>query len=544
MASNDSNEAAAGQGRIYAAWFALLLVILLTAALRIRLLDVPLERDEGEYAYAGQLMLQGVPPYEQAYNMKMPGIYAAYALLLALFGETHTAIHLGLLLINAGTILLLFLLSRRLCGPIAGVAAAAAFALLSAGQEVQGLFANAEHFVILPALGGILLLLRAIDSEKRATLFAAGLLLGLAPIMKQHGAAFAIFGGLFLVYREAMRRPFSWSGITSKSLLYATSVALPFALTCLLLWWSGVFETFWFWTFDYAREYVVSVPLGIGLGLLRQRVVEIPASAMALWLLSAAGLLSLLWNRSTARQVPFTLGFLLFSFVAVCPGFYFRPHYFVLLLPVVALFAGMGADALWAALSRAKPVLFRAGLAILLGLMIVAHALYQQQEYFFHLSPTLVARAVYGGNPFPESLEIAAFIREHSTPDDRIAVLGSEPQIFFYAGRRSATGYIYTYGLMENHPYARRMQQEMIAEIEAAKPKFLVFVKVPSSWLAHPGSDMTIFSWVEQYRLQHYQVVGVADIGWPRETEYRWGVDAVRYSPKSKYGIVVFVRRT
>jgi len=305
MASDDRTEAATGKGRIYAAWFALLLVILLTAALRVRLLDVPLERDEGEYAYAGQLMLQGVPPYEQAYNMKMPGIYAAYALLLALFGETHTAIHLGLLLINAGTILLTFLLGKRLFGPVAGVAAAAAFALLSAGQEVQGLFANAEHFVLLPALGGLLLLLRAISSEKRATLFAAALLLGLAPVMKQHGAAFLLFGAHFLVYYEVRRRPFDWRRIAGRGLIYAAGAVLPFVLTCLLLWWSGVFETFWFWTFDYAKEYVSSVSFGFGLGMLRDRMVQISGSALALWLFSAAGLLSLFWNRPALRQAPF-----------------------------------------------------------------------------------------------------------------------------------------------------------------------------------------------------------------------------------------------
>jgi len=47
----------------YWLWLALLAVILFTGAIRLRLLAVPLERDEGEYAYAGQLILQGVPPY-------------------------------------------------------------------------------------------------------------------------------------------------------------------------------------------------------------------------------------------------------------------------------------------------------------------------------------------------------------------------------------------------------------------------------------------------------------------------------------------------
>ena len=72
-------------------------VLLLVAGIRFRLLTIPLERDEGEYAYAGQLMLQGIPPYELAYNMKFPGVYAAYALILAGFGQTPGGIHLGVL---------------------------------------------------------------------------------------------------------------------------------------------------------------------------------------------------------------------------------------------------------------------------------------------------------------------------------------------------------------------------------------------------------------------------------------------------------------
>ena len=109
-----------------------------TAAVRWHRLDVPLERDEGEYAYAGQLILQGIPPYEQVYNMKLPGIYAAYAVLLALFGQTHGGIHLGLLVINAATTLLIFLLTRRLMDNLAAVVAAAAFSVLAVGQSVQG----------------------------------------------------------------------------------------------------------------------------------------------------------------------------------------------------------------------------------------------------------------------------------------------------------------------------------------------------------------------------------------------------------------------
>jgi hypothetical protein len=109
----------------------LLAFILLFSAIRFRLRQMPLERDEGEYAYAGQLILEGIPPYQLAYNMKLPGTYAAYALIMAVFGETPAGIHLGLLFVNAGTMVLVYLLSTELFGNLSGLVSAAAFGLLS-----------------------------------------------------------------------------------------------------------------------------------------------------------------------------------------------------------------------------------------------------------------------------------------------------------------------------------------------------------------------------------------------------------------------------
>src|SRR5690349_12980630 len=84
--------------------------------IRFRIADVPLERDEGEYAYSGQLILQGLPPYTLAYNMKFPGTYYAYGLILATFGQTAWGIHAGLAVVNAVTIVLLYFLSLRVLG--------------------------------------------------------------------------------------------------------------------------------------------------------------------------------------------------------------------------------------------------------------------------------------------------------------------------------------------------------------------------------------------------------------------------------------------
>jgi len=52
-------------------------------------------------------MLQGIPPYQLAYNMKFPGTYAVYAAIMALFGQTPAGIHLGLLCLTTLTALML-----------------------------------------------------------------------------------------------------------------------------------------------------------------------------------------------------------------------------------------------------------------------------------------------------------------------------------------------------------------------------------------------------------------------------------------------------
>jgi len=166
-----------------------------------------------------------------------------------------------------------------------------------------------------------------------------------------------------------------------------------------------------------------------------------------------------------------------------------------------------------------------------------------QREYFFIDDPVTIARKAYGLNPFPESLEIANFIDAGSSTTDRIAVLGSEPQIYFYSKRRSATGYIYTYSLMERHDYALTMQKEMASEIESSHPKFIIAVQIPSSWLVRSNSEKFIFNWLKSYISRNYSLVGVVDIISSDRTVYKWYDDARAYALQSQNNILVFERR-
>jgi hypothetical protein len=174
----------------------------------------------------------------------------------------------------------------------------------------------------------------------------------------------------------------------------------------------------------------------------------------------------------------------------------------------------------------------RMGVPAALAVAAVLRPIVASRDVLFALEPSQVSREIYGRNPFPESVEIARYIRERTQPGERAAVIGSEPQIYFYSGRRSATGSIYTYPRMELQPYASAMQRQMIREIEAADPRYLVFVSATRSWLVRPGSDQTIFGWFEPYQ-RSFTRVGVIDIVPRQETVYRWGAAALDYAPRS-----------
>jgi hypothetical protein len=149
---------------------------------------------------------------------------------------------------------------------------------------------------------------------------------------------------------------------------------------------------------------------------------------------------------------------------------------------------------------------------------------------------------MYKLNPFPESIEIGEYIKNRSAKDDRIAVIGSEPQIYFYANRKSATGFIYVYGLMESHDYASKMQLDMIKEIEASQPKYAILVTIPDSWSSKPKSDMTIVKWSETYFNQNYTTVGLIDAVSEDNYKVYWDEEARRTKPSSPFNIFIMER--
>jgi hypothetical protein len=518
---------------------AVILLVLLAVFVRVRLLNTPLERDEGEFAYAGQLMLQGVPAYSLACNIKLPGIYAGYAAIMAVFGQSTAGIHFGFLLVNLGTLALLFFLARRFLSWAGVLVCCASYVLLSLSPHLVSLAGHAAHLVVLAALGGLLLLLRARENGTSRDMFLSGLLFGVAFLCKQPGLFFGFLGMAILVRDSMLGKPPAWRLRLRNLLLFSLGGILPLAVTCLIMWRAGTFGQFWFWTITYAQVHGHMLPPDMSVRYLTAFFSSGPERWF--FLAGAVGLVCL-WMEtdSNDRKLLLTSWYFL-SWCAVTLGFYFARHYFIFLLPVTSLLLGVLVTSVASRLGRTR--LARLAVAApALFIAAVAWMIWANRAVWFEMSPNMACAEMYAAAPFVECVAVAQYIREHSTRSDRIAVVGSEPEIYFYAQRHSVSGYLYMYDLMGNQPYASKMQREFIRDIETARPEYLVLVNNPSSWTTWPESDRTIFVWSRQYPAQFYQVVGVAAT-YPSHTEYLWGKDAASAVVKTSSAVYVLKRK-
>lgn len=513
----------------YLPWITVVIIIAATALARLSVLQIPLERDEGEYAYMGQLLLQGIPPYLTAYSMKLPGIFALYAIIMGIFGQTTGAIHLGLILFNSIAIVLIFLLTRYFADDIAGVIAALVYAFLSASPFVLGTVAHATQFLVPFAMGGIFLMLQATDRNKTWMLIISGLLLGFAFLIKQHAVFFVFFAVFYYFIRLRNMHATMKEAVLKTSILIISSM-IPFLSACGLLYMAGVFPDFWFWTFTYSSQYTSEIPFSAAMMKFMEKVSVVIYPWVFIWIIAGIGLFSVLWDGKTRGHWVFWTGFPVFSFLSICPGFYFRSHYFVTILPAVSMLAGIAVSSSMTYLSERFNSYLKIAPVILIVPALGIPA-WQQASYYTGNGADINRKIYSIKNPFVESLPVAEYIKNHSSATDTVAVIGSEPQIYFYANRKSATGYIYTYEMMRPNAYALQMQTQMAREIESAKPRYIVFVNAQRSWLMDYNSNRYIIDWTQKYLKDYYCMKAVintpsdlkltTDVN-PRETGLIW----------------------
>ncbi len=262
-----------------------------------------------------------------------------------------------------------------------------------------------------------------------------------------------------------------------------------------------------------------------------------------LWLLGLAGLVLVLGKNQRHRPIALAGVLFLAGGAATVPGLYFRGHNFLMVIRGLALLIAATISILsekfkHSPIARMAPAtLYCLALAALVA---------DNADIWFKQSNLEVSRSLYDLSPFPESTGIANYLQSHTTPDDNIAVLGSEPEIFFLAHRRSASGYIYMYPMTEPEPLAPQMQADFINEIENAKPKYVVFVNLALSWLSviYPNAPPShpIPDWWRGYS-KNYELVGVVNMAEGKPSQFLWDEPVAGQAPLLSEEITGFRRR-
>lgn len=449
-------------------WLLLASVLLLAVLLRLPGLHLPLERDEGAYAYVAFDWLRGGLPYRDAFDHKPPLIYLLYMPALLRQPPSALDVRVWACVLHLAGVLLVYAIGRRVWYGAGGLLAALLFATAGSAFELQGMVLNTDQALVLPALGALFCALRYNGTRRAGTIVAAGALVAAATLIKP--VALVLAPCLLLASGRAWGRLWRTAMLAS---LGVAAVALPVLayfmlrgglpdLVFALLSYNSLYAAESQARFSFAglaNMYAPFVPLTVaaigGVALLRSNDEQI------------AGIR----ERHAGWSVAAWCGALLVAAVGSL-----RPwvHYFYPVLPFLSLLAAP--CVIWLAHNRGAVTFFQRSAATVAPLLLTAILVVpfiSENMLLAGATPTALAERMYGDDGrdyFANAAGVAAFVRERTRPDDLIYVFASEPEVYVLAGRRSASRWIYDYPLR----LVDGARAELLRDLQARPPALAV----------------------------------------------------------------------
>jgi 4-amino-4-deoxy-L-arabinose transferase-like glycosyltransferase len=471
-------------------------ICVFACVLRWPIAAIPLERDEGEYAYIAQRWWLGEVPYRDSFDQKPPGVFVAYLVIQKAIGTSPAAIHWGAQLNTLGTLPLIFLIGRKLFGDAEGLLAALFAAFMTADLCVLGQSANTETFMILPLTAALLATIVACERGSAAWAILAGVCGSLALLCKQVALPNVALCGALLLLAASVAR---WRLL----LAFVLGGLLGLAPTIIYFATTSAWPEFWDCVVSHNLRYAQRMPLSQYPYWFWMSFRNVLGQWWPILVLAAMGASATGLTEASSRKARGIVIFWLFASAAgISIGGYFRGHYYVHAIPPLALLAARGVMVV----SRRRPR--PAPLAVTLALAAIVWGVIVVPWYYLYGTPKLKIGWIYADCPFAESIPVASYLCDHSRLDETAFVFGSEPQILYYAGRRSGSRYIFVYPLMTPFADTRRRQREVIHELHQQQPRFLVYVHLAGSFLDDDETPTDLRFFVDRLCRNDYQPVG------------------------------------
>jgi 4-amino-4-deoxy-L-arabinose transferase-like glycosyltransferase len=476
----------------------LLGVFALFIILRWNNFNVPLDRDEGEYAYAAQLLKHGMAPYENSFLQKPPMIVYTYALADLVAPKTFWFPRVIAAIFMAGATVLLGVIARREFGPAVALPAMWLMTPLVLLPRIENFAANTEIFLMLPLMATVWIYVRSRRRPAKAmSWFWAGLFAAVTLLYKY--TAFPILAFVFAMWTFEEWRP--EKNMKSLALHWVCGALGGLVASLAILGFFLVRDGgrhFWECTIVFNHYYARSGYLGLTGAWL-----QLKQFLQTWWIIFLP--LPFAWLVKRHPRIWFWGGMFLASCVSTAGSAF--GHYYVLAMPFLAMLAAAGINSL-AALSRRRaqwprPLALRAltGMVLVFLCLPDASLVLCSKEQF-------ADQRLHVWVPFIESKFVADRLAQLSSPNDPVYVAGSEPQILYYARRFSPTRFIIAYPLMIPTPLALGYQQEIIRDLRQHPPSFIVAARTPTSWMREEKTPGEFPDYLKNLLAQEYDVVG------------------------------------
>ena len=401
--------------------FSLITVLLIWS--RFSFLALPMDRDEGAYAYTAWRMSEGELPYRDVFDHKPPGIFLIYKAAIAVTDGSTVGIRLFTSIWAALTLAAVFAAGWSLFGRSGGLAAAFFFALFQSSVMLEAVNSNAEIFMCLP----IAIAVFAFSLRKKHIIFSglAGLFLG-AAVMIKSSAVFV--PAAFIIVLYGLKAP-------KKELVFflAGCFMIPVFLTASAAV-LGIFEDFVRDFALYNASYVFEhIKNDAGSGPLA----NLAAFSAEQWAaLCGAGLMSFMIMK---KKAGFEAKTALYAFAAGAAGILLLKgmyaHYYTGLLPFAALCAAF-------LVKEIRKLKFGfAACALVIAASFVS--VFAANSKFYSMDPAEVSFAQFRTHAFSDSETAAKFIKKYKKNSSSLLVLSAHPQIYYQAGIKVHGRYSY-----------------------------------------------------------------------------------------------------
>ena len=406
-----------------------LALVVLTLLIRLPALlhPEPID-DEAIYSVVANEILEGGRPYADAVERKPPLLFWTYAAIFAIAGEfnwhaLHAAGIVWVLLTMAG----LYVIGERLVDGETGLIAALLYSVFQPWGTWKNLALNGEVLMNLPIVLAWMIALAPSRRRWHPELLLAGALIGTAFLLKQPAAIAGVPLPFYVLLRadRTQRNLTPWDRTIQVALL-ALGLAGALAVAAAVLFTQGLLADaiYWtllnhdvpqiFWTHGVANTLafgVACLPLLLGAGM--------AVRGDASW-------------RSHPAERGAIIAWLAVSCVGAAASGRFYPHYYIQLIPPLALLAAPVFRRLWSSASPASPWFPKRPTAWgWLALTVVAFAGLHEAGLSGLRQPSAAGQ----------------YVLDHSSRTDRIFVWGQAAPIYLDARRRPASRYITSFPL-------------------------------------------------------------------------------------------------